>query len=159
MDQDDRIRWVKDHLKTAFGDSNLDGQFNSSDLVRVFIAGEYEDDIDVDSGWAEGDWDGDGDFTSSDLVFVFREGEYEAASKPDTPTVPEPASGLLDLIARLDLPWSFYVVVRRELSDYCPELFWNSQRVHGSRVTPCTRTDVNTIKKTTSKMSCAPAMP
>ena len=104
VDQDDRERWVKDHLKTAFGDSNLNGQFDSSDLVQVFIAGEYEDDIDKNSGWAEGDWDGDGDFTTSDLVFVFEEGGYEAASKPDTPTVPEPTSGLLGLVG-VGLTW------------------------------------------------------
>ncbi len=58
------------------GDANRDGVFNSSDLVRAFQAGEYEDDVGDNSAWTEGDWDGDGDFTTSDLVFAFQRGTY-----------------------------------------------------------------------------------
>jgi hypothetical protein len=43
--------------------------------------GEYEDQFDSNSGWADGDWDGDGDFTTSDLVAVFQTGAYVAAAR------------------------------------------------------------------------------
>jgi VCBS repeat-containing protein len=54
------------------GDSNWDGIFNSSDLVLVFQAGEYDDVTPGNSTFEEGDWNGDGDFTTSDFVFVFQ---------------------------------------------------------------------------------------
>jgi hypothetical protein len=73
------IEWV---LGTTAGDSNLDRVFDSGDLVLVFRAGQYEDRIDGNSGWAEGDWDGDGDFTTSDLVTAFQSGSYVAAMTP-----------------------------------------------------------------------------
>ena len=63
-------------LKTVWGDANLDGAFDSKDLVAVFQAGEYEDGIAGNSTWSEGDWDGDGEFSSSDLVHVFQAGGY-----------------------------------------------------------------------------------
>ena len=68
------------------GDSNQDGIFNSSDLVLVFQAGEYEDDIAGNSTFAEGDWDGDGDFTTKDFVFAFRAGAYSREARPALPT-------------------------------------------------------------------------
>ena len=58
-------------LETFYGDSNLDGSFDSGDLVVVFVAGEYEDMIVGNSGWAEGEWNGNEDFDSADFVFVF----------------------------------------------------------------------------------------
>lgn len=64
------------------GDSNRDGQFDSSDLVAVFGAGEFEDGIDANSTFAEGDWNGDGDFDSSDIVAAFQAGTYETAARP-----------------------------------------------------------------------------
>ncbi|MCA9213464.1 MAG: lamin tail domain-containing protein, partial [Planctomycetales bacterium] len=42
------------------GDVNGDGVFDSSDLVAVLQAGEFEDAIDGNSTFAEGDWNGDG---------------------------------------------------------------------------------------------------
>jgi hypothetical protein len=61
------------------GDANHDAVFNSSDLVLVLQAGEYEDDIAGNSTWEEGDWNGDGDFDSRDLVLAFQLGEYSLA--------------------------------------------------------------------------------
>ncbi|MFC1759669.1 FG-GAP-like repeat-containing protein [Planctomycetota bacterium] len=58
------------------GDSNMDGVFDSSDLVQVFAFGEYEDRMNNNSTFEEGDWNGDGDFNSSDFVFAFRSGNY-----------------------------------------------------------------------------------
>ena len=60
----------------VIGDSNGDGIFNSSDLVTIFQAGEYEDGVDDNSNFNEGDWNGDGDFDSSDLIFAFQLGNY-----------------------------------------------------------------------------------
>lgn len=36
VDEQDRQFWVQDIKRTCFGDSDLDGQFDSSDLVQVF---------------------------------------------------------------------------------------------------------------------------
>ncbi len=64
------------------GDVNDDGLFNSSDLVAVFRAGEYEDALPMNSTFVEGDWNDDGEFNSSDLVLAFRLGHYSAALRP-----------------------------------------------------------------------------
>ena len=61
------------------GDANLDGVFNSADLVAVFKIGKYE------SGesaiWQEGDWNSDQFFDSNDLVLAFQAGHYVPASQ------------------------------------------------------------------------------
>lgn len=88
----DLSTWVHDLKQTYFGDANLDHQFNTSDLVTVFQAGEYEDRMDGNSGWATGDWNGDGDFTSTDLVTAFQDGGYEQGPRTAANTVPEPSS-------------------------------------------------------------------
>ena len=77
-------------LNTSVGDSNLDGEFNSKDLVEIFAANEYEDDAPLNSTWSEGDWNGDGDFNTSDLVYAFNVGGYERRSVPAGASVPEP---------------------------------------------------------------------
>ena len=79
-DRADIDHLVENVLGTVYGDSNLDGIFDSSDLVNVFQSAEYEDDITGNSTWAEGDWDGDGDFTTADLVFVFQKATYSRAA-------------------------------------------------------------------------------
>lgn len=56
----------------AFGDVNLDGEFGTADLVQIFARGEYEDDIEGNSTWADGDWNGDGEFDSQDLVIALQ---------------------------------------------------------------------------------------
>jgi hypothetical protein len=69
------------HFKMAGpGDANVDGLFNSQDLVQVFQAGEYEDGIAGNSTWNEGDWNGDLEFDTSDLVSAFQSGRYELAA-------------------------------------------------------------------------------
>ena len=102
IDDLDRRVWVKDLSSTWFGDSNLDGDFNSTDLVKVFAAGEYEDAVSRNSTWATGDWTGDAEFDSSDFVFAFQDGGYEqlAAFR----AVPEPCSITLLLIALVSIP-------------------------------------------------------
>lgn len=59
---------------TVFGDSNFDGQFNSTDLVHIFQQGKYE--TGAAATWTSGDWNADGVFTSSDFVLAFTIGNY-----------------------------------------------------------------------------------
>ena len=99
VNSSDLTVWVHDLANTYFGDSNLDGEFASSDLVNVFVAGEYEDDIVGNSTWMTGDWNGDGDFTSSDIVLAFEDGGYERG--PRAAVVPEPNVLLLMSIGLL----------------------------------------------------------
>jgi hypothetical protein len=77
LDAIDCETWVTDVKKICAGDANMDGEFNSGDLVSVFQKGEYEDDIECNSGWADGDWNCDGEFGSEDFVFAFQQGWYE----------------------------------------------------------------------------------
>ena len=76
VDLKDKSFLIQDVLRTNFGDANLDGRFNSTDLVLIFQRGAYEDDLAFNSGWADGDWNGDGEFDSTDLVWAFRSGAY-----------------------------------------------------------------------------------
>ncbi len=101
VDDNDRIVWVEDPTiaNTYFGDSNLDGEFSSSDLVAVFAAGEYEDGIPDNSVWATGDWDGNGDFDSADFVVAFAAGGYEIGPRNAANAVPEPTACLMLLTA------------------------------------------------------------
>lgn len=95
-DVEDYRFWVKDIKNTYFGDANLDGQFDSTDLVQVFQSGQYEDAFENNSGWSRGDWNADGEFTSSDLVVAFQDGGYEAGTRAGMVAVPEPTCiGLL----------------------------------------------------------------
>ena len=79
VNTDDRDTMIEDVVATDFGDSNLDSVFNSTDLVIVFQAGEYEDEVALNSLWETGDWNGDGEFGSSDLVLAFQKGGYTPA--------------------------------------------------------------------------------
>ena len=87
----DRTEWVEVLTNTYFGDSNFDGQFNSSDFVTVFGAAKYESG--EAANWSEGDWNGDGLFNSSDFVTAFSGGGYEGGERDGgLQTVPEPSS-------------------------------------------------------------------
>ena len=97
VDLEDPRFWVT-HLKhTWFGDANLDGEFNSADLVQVLSFGKYEatefdeygDMIDP-AGWASGDWNTDGEFNTADLIVALADGGYEAGPRPAA--VPEPSA-------------------------------------------------------------------
>ena len=70
---------LRGKLRVPIGDVNLDAVFDSTDLVTVFRAGEYDDAIKDNSTWSEGDWNCDGDFNSSDFITVFRRGTIAGA--------------------------------------------------------------------------------
>jgi hypothetical protein len=100
VNQADRDVWVESLRGTWVGDANLDGLFDSSDLVVVFGAGKYE--TGEAAGWGEGDWDGNGLFGSGDLVAAFSDGGYESGPRGATASVvPEPASAITLLPAIL----------------------------------------------------------
>ena len=89
--------WAKDLFKTWIGDANLDGEFNSGDLVVVLSAGDYE--TGNAAVWSSGDFNGDGLADSSDLVAALSDGGYELGPVAAVSAVPEPNTGVLLLLA------------------------------------------------------------
>lgn len=71
-------------LDSDFGDSNLDGRFNPTDLIVVFTVNQYEDSIPFNSNWSTGDWNCDGEFDSSDLIVAFQSGAFVNEAVPAT---------------------------------------------------------------------------
>jgi hypothetical protein len=92
LTQDDRTYLIHEVYETYLGDSNLDGRFDSNDLVQVFQASEYDDDVPGNSVWSTGDWTGNGEFDSGDLVAAFQEGGYDRG--PRLVRVPEPSTAI-----------------------------------------------------------------
>ena len=84
-----RLIWIRELRQTSIGDANLDGVFDSEDLVLALQGGKYV--VDVGNAkmatWTEGDWNGDMRFDSGDLVFAYQ--DYVGGP---TPVVPEPDS-------------------------------------------------------------------
>ncbi|MCA9214139.1 MAG: hypothetical protein KDB27_13800 [Planctomycetales bacterium] len=72
---------MSDFLHVPVGDANLSGVFNGSDLIEIFTAAEYDDEIPGNSSRAEGDWNCDAEFDSSDLLRAFQAGRYSRASR------------------------------------------------------------------------------
>ena len=97
VNDEDRLFWLVGLSGTPIGDANMDGHFDSGDLIVVLAAGEYEDRIALNSRWATGDFNGDFEFDTGDLILALEAGAYEsgrAAGLPVLP-VPEPAAGVL----------------------------------------------------------------
>lgn len=119
LDRDGRITeidhrvWVEQAFNTYLGDSNLDGQFSSADMVLTFQAGQYDDQIRGNATWTTGDWNADREFTSRDFVAAFQSGGYEQGTRPTSASrtvaasVPEPC-GFSLLVASL----SFLLMTR-----------------------------------------------
>jgi len=105
VNEPDRVYYIEEVKNTFIGDSNLDGQFNTSDFVLAFQRGEYEDGLEVNSGWAAGDWNGDGDFGTTDFVFAFQGGAFERGPRAAAAVVPEPSGMGGVFLAFLALPW------------------------------------------------------
>ena len=92
--------WMKDEEigHSWIGDANFDGELSSGDLVKVFEAGQYEDQPVGNSTWSTGDWNGDGDFDTSDLVVAFQDGGYEQGPRDAASAIPEPIAFCLFLL-------------------------------------------------------------
>jgi hypothetical protein len=93
INEADVVVWVADLFNSWIGDANLDGEFNSGDLVAVLASGTYE--ADVDSVWSTGDFNADGRTNSSDLVAALAGGGYEQGPKAAVSAVPEPSAVVL----------------------------------------------------------------
>ncbi len=96
VNSDDVNVWVKDLFHSWIGDANLDGEFNSGDLVVVLSAGAYE--VDTDAVWSSGDFNGDGRANSGDLVAALSDGGYEQGPRAAVSAVPEPSSLVLIVV-------------------------------------------------------------
>ena len=66
-----------------------------TDLVQVFVAGEYEDVDRGNSTWSEGDWNCDEEFNSADIVVAFQAAGFVAEST-------QKANGLAAAVAAVD---------------------------------------------------------
>ncbi|MCA9168814.1 MAG: VCBS repeat-containing protein [Planctomycetales bacterium] len=77
VDEHDSEELQVNYLHVKAGDVDGNGVFDSSDLILMFQAGQYEDLFDGNSRWQDGDFNGDGDFTSQDLVFAMIHAEYQ----------------------------------------------------------------------------------
>lgn len=111
VDFNDVMSWIKCSKGTCIGDVNLDGTFDSGDLVELFTEGIYE--TDGSATWTSGDWNGDCKFDSSDLLVAFQEGCYDSgaefghrfaaadgsSTRSSAPGVPEPSTAALALLA------------------------------------------------------------
>jgi hypothetical protein len=106
----DHQAWIRYLKRTWFGDADLNGEFNSSDLVVVFTAGKYE--TDSLATWSEGDFNGDQRFGSGDLVTAFQDGGYEKGPRAAVSAVPEPAGVVLLLFGLFSTVRKWHV--RRE---------------------------------------------
>jgi len=111
LDRDGRVArgdhrtWVDVAANTYMGDANLDGEFNSADLIQVLQGGLYESEQTGLATWGLGDWNADRDFNSTDLIVALQSGGYEtgpraiaatdldgAAETGGVASVPEPSS-------------------------------------------------------------------
>ena len=92
VDRKDRHQWLHSVKHTSYGDTNLDGEFNSADLVIAMQSGRFENVNQYPATWQDGDWNGDRWFDSADLVLAWQTGTYETQSEPLI--VPEPNSYL-----------------------------------------------------------------
>ncbi len=78
VDAQDASFLIEVVMDSVVGDANLDGIFDSHDLIEVLQAGQFEDGVRGNSTWKTGDWNGDGEFDTSDLVFALQKGAYRS---------------------------------------------------------------------------------
>ncbi len=76
VDERDANFLIEVVLDSVVGDANMDGIFDSEDLIEVFKSGQYEDGEARNSIWRTGDWNGDNECDSSDLLFALQRGHY-----------------------------------------------------------------------------------
>ena len=101
VDRIDLDVWVVDLIGTWYGDTNVDGVFDSTDVIQAFAAGKFEQD--EAARWSDGDWNGDGRFNSSDMILAFQDGGYGMGRRAQraVAAVPEPSTVTMLAIACL----------------------------------------------------------
>ncbi len=72
VDEHDQTLWLSGSKVFAAGDVNLDGIFDSADLISLGQAANDEA-----ATWFSGDFDGDGAYTTYDLVLAMQGGLYQ----------------------------------------------------------------------------------
>lgn len=72
VDLDDHAAMVESVFRSEVGDANLDGTFDTEDLVQIFQNGKYN--TQSPAGWADGDWNCDGIFDSTDIILALQNG-------------------------------------------------------------------------------------
>ena len=98
---DDMTAWIRTIKNTWIGDANLDGRFDSIDLVKVLQASKYETgDI---AGWHEGDWNTDQYFNKDDIVLALQDGGYQTGTRAAISAVPEPSCAALFVIGMIGI--------------------------------------------------------
>ena len=112
----DLTYWVEVLANTYLGDTNLDGEFNSQDLIAVFQAGEYEDDLIGNSSWGSGDFNADREFDTTDMLGVFQSGGFGKGPRITALLVPEPSTPYASLGGTLAVIASIRSLVRRDRS-------------------------------------------
>ena len=93
VNDDDRVMWVHELKHTYFGDANLDGEFNSSDMTQVFAAGKYE--TGEDAGWDERRLERRRLLRLQRHGHSVRRWRLREGTEADAAAVPEPTSVLL----------------------------------------------------------------
>ncbi len=101
VDDADIRLWISELFNSWGGDANLDGEFNSSDLVVVLGSGAYE--TNNDAVWSSGDFNGDGRANTSDLVAALAGGGYEQGQRAAVKVVPEPGTPTLMLFGLIQI--------------------------------------------------------
>ena len=96
VDAADLDFFVRGVLSTAFGDANLDGRVDGSDLLRL------QANLGRLGGWYDGDFNGDGLVTLADQGLLQGNLGFDAAPYPtfaDAILIPQPAAGTVPLAA------------------------------------------------------------
>ena len=88
VDMGDRTQWVEEIKNTFFGDADLDGKVDASDLNILGINWQ----ITTATSWAQGDFNGDGSVLAGDLNALGMNWQKGVAA-----AVPEPSSLVLAL--------------------------------------------------------------
>ncbi|MCP4193791.1 MAG: LEPR-XLL domain-containing protein [Planctomycetaceae bacterium] len=104
VDRGDLDTLVHDILETSYGDANLDGQFDSKDIVDVFVEARYLVPSRVPTTWDQGDWNCDGSFDQSDFVDAFTDGGYVGASPAKSASIVSDIGGVGAAIDHNDKP-------------------------------------------------------
>ncbi|MCA9166700.1 MAG: hypothetical protein KDB23_03495 [Planctomycetales bacterium] len=103
IDLADHTFWVSQLKRTWLGDADLNGQFDTDDLILVFQINLYE--TGAPAGWQEGDWNGDQVFGTGDLLAAFQDGGFLAGPyfAASAAVIPEPTGFAMCIVGSLVL--------------------------------------------------------